>query len=408
MLRHFISKIHRTINIPSRGVSRASCEDFYWLKVVWLSIKPTHALYRDTGLLTVYMDVQRNPGPQGELERVSAASGLAEGRLSHSSQDGVTRLSFIREKLIFLPSKAGYSVKHLPLNVQHKLRDLQILKYRGKRGGKRKEALTRTRIPTRITYRISSTRSCKRSYTNLRLLKRVSNTKQYHMPTILSTIIHVLSNKVDELQQVASLNKAQVICLTETWLSSNIQNMAVTLPGYSIFRSDRVNRDGDGVCAYISNSILCKWLADYHHCNVESLWLSLRPHSLPRNVSIILLGIIYHSTACREPENQVLCEHIQIVVDTFLAKYNNAMVIITGDFNPTSTHLDLSRIAGPNNLKQMVNFYTRDSGILDCFFRNRASLFELSRLSKIAASDHYVILANASLKRLPTQLARSS
>ena len=206
---------------------------------------------------------------------------------------------------------------------------------------------------------------------------------------------------MDELQQVASLNKARVICLTETWLSSNIQDMAFTIPDYSIFRSDRVNRDAGGVCAYISNSIPCKRLADYnyHLCNVEPLWLSLRPHSLPRNVSTILLGIIYHSTACREPENQVLCEHIQRVVDSFLTKYNNAMVIITGDFNPASTRLDLSRISRPNNLKQMVNFYTRDSGMLDCFFRNRASLFELSRLPKIAASDHYVILANCSLPK---------
>ena len=259
----------------------------------------------------------------------------------------MTRLSYTREKLIFLRSKVGYSVKHLPLNALHKLRDLQILKYRGKRGEKKKKkALTRISIPTRITQRISSTRSCKRSHTNLRPLKRVSNAKQHHIPTILSTNIRVLSNKVDALQQVASLNKAQVIFL---WLSSNIQNTDVMIPGYSSFRSDRVNRDGGGVCAYISNSIPCKRVADYDHCDVESLWLSLRPHSLPRNVSIILLGIIYHSTACREPENHVLCEHIQTVVDTFLAKYNNAMVIITGDFNLTSTRLDLSRISGPNN-----------------------------------------------------------
>ena len=33
-------------------ISRVSCEDFYWLKIVWLSIKLTHALYRDTGPLT--------------------------------------------------------------------------------------------------------------------------------------------------------------------------------------------------------------------------------------------------------------------------------------------------------------------------------------------------------------------
>ena len=74
--------------------------------------------------LTVCMDVQRNPGPQCEPERVFAVSGLAEGRLSHLSQDGVTRLSHTREKLIFLRSKAGYSVKHLPLNGPNNLKQM--------------------------------------------------------------------------------------------------------------------------------------------------------------------------------------------------------------------------------------------------------------------------------------------
>ena len=48
--------------------------------------------------LTVCMDVHGNPGLQGELERVSAVSGLPEGRLSHLSQDGMTLLSFTHEK----------------------------------------------------------------------------------------------------------------------------------------------------------------------------------------------------------------------------------------------------------------------------------------------------------------------
>ena len=32
-----------------------SCEDFYWLKIVWLSIKLTHALYRDTDPLKILL-----------------------------------------------------------------------------------------------------------------------------------------------------------------------------------------------------------------------------------------------------------------------------------------------------------------------------------------------------------------
>ena len=37
--------------------------------------------------------------------------------------------------------------------------------------------------------------------------------------------------------------------------------------------------------------------------------------------------------------------------------------------------------------------------MLDCFFTNRAGLFDLTRLPKIAASDHYVILANPTLSQ---------
>ena len=57
--------------------------------------------------LTVFMDVHGNLGLLGELETVSAVYGLEEGRLSHLLQDGMTRLSFTRDKLIFLCSKAS-------------------------------------------------------------------------------------------------------------------------------------------------------------------------------------------------------------------------------------------------------------------------------------------------------------
>lgn len=161
-----------------------------------------------------------------------------------------------------------------------------------------------------------------------------------------------MSNKTDELHQVTLLNKSSVLCVTEIWLTPSIPNSAISIPGYTIFRKDRHNQTGGGVCAYISNKIPCKRLTEYDQDGVESLWISRRPNSLPR--SIILLGIVYHSTANREMENIELRDHIQVIVDNFLNKYPNALVIITGDFNPTSTGLDLNSIAKPNQLKQLV------------------------------------------------------
>ena len=77
------------------------------------------------------------------------------------------------------------------------------------------------------------------------------------------------------------------------------------------------------------------------------------------------------------------------------------MVILTGDFNPTSTGLDPKLICNPNGLKQLVTFLTRDSGILDWFCTNRPKLFALHQLPKMGASDHYTVLARPTIDPLP-------
>ena len=71
------------------------------------------------------------------------------------------------------------------------------------------------------------------------------------------------------------------------------------------------------------NNIPCKHLIDYEENEVESIWLSLRSHLLPRNVIDILLGVVYHSTANKEEDGDKLGEHIQSNIDDFLVKYPN-------------------------------------------------------------------------------------
>ena len=84
-------------------------------------------------------------------------------------------------------------------------------------------------------------------------------------------------------------------------------------------------------------------------------------------------------------------------------KHPNAVVIVTGDFNPTSTGLDPKSICIPNHHKQLVTLYTRDTGILDWLFTNRPHLVDLQRLPKVAASDHYTILARSTVTSPPKQ-----
>jgi hypothetical protein len=97
------------------------------------------------------------------------------------------------------------------------------------------------------------------------------------MPTVLSANVRGIAKKVDEIQQVAELNNVNAICITESWLSPNVPDSSVVIPGYNLFPKDRVNTTGGRVCIYLNNTIPCKRLEQCNEDGVESVWISMRP-----------------------------------------------------------------------------------------------------------------------------------
>jgi hypothetical protein len=83
--------------------------------------------------------------------------------------------------------------------------------------------------------------------------------------------------------------------------------------------------------------------------------------------------------------------HVQNNFDSLLFKEPNALVLLTGDFNPSSTGLKIKY------------FKTRDSAILDWLLKNRPKLIEVSRLPKVGSSDHCTILAKPNIAISPKQ-----
>ena len=138
----------------------------------------------------------------------------------------------------------------------------------------------------------------------------MSSLKSY-LPSFLISNVRSLVSKVDELATVALVNDVDMICITETWLSSSIPDSLISLPNFVLFRNDRTFSSGGGVCIYINNYITCRRLEDFENPSIESLWLSVRPRRLPRSISIILLAVIYHSTSSDFNENSDLYSHIQ-------------------------------------------------------------------------------------------------
>ena len=70
--------------------------------------------------------------------------------------------------------------------------------------------------------------------------------------------LNILSvrNKIDELRLFLHHNDFDILCLSETWLTSNIDNNEVYINGYDICRLDRKGTQGRGVLCYIKSTIV--------------------------------------------------------------------------------------------------------------------------------------------------------
>ena len=75
------------------------------------------------------------------------------------------------------------------------------------------------------------------------------------IPKILLTNIQSLKPKVDKLSITAAIQNEDIICITETWLSDEIETNFVNIPGYCILRKDRKTKRGGGTTMYIKGGL---------------------------------------------------------------------------------------------------------------------------------------------------------
>jgi len=57
--------------------------------------------------------------------------------------------------------------------------------------------------------------------------------------------------KIDALHAVVSVEETDVVCIVETWLSNDIDDIEIEIPRYDVVHNDR-NQHGGGVCIYTS------------------------------------------------------------------------------------------------------------------------------------------------------------
>ena len=97
-----------------------------------------------------------------------------------------------------------------------------------------------------------------------------------------------MSNLLDELYGVVKSCKAGIVFLT--WLSDSRLESVLRFDGVC-FRNDIYDRHGGGVCVYVDSCFPGTLMTEP---DIEAVWILVRPFRLPRCVSNILVGVMYH------------------------------------------------------------------------------------------------------------------
>ncbi len=171
---------------------------------------------------------------------------------------------------------------------------------------------------------------------------------KYNISSLLSANVRSLVLKIDDLQSVCNTNNVDIMALSETWLKPTMPDEPYRLSGLvGPVRNDRVNRQEGGVAVYINANFSFKHWSHLSEPDLETIWITLRPPHLPREIPMIVLGVLYHQPSSKDSP---LTQHIHKCLDAILSKHPDAGIILTGDLN----HLRTNSIMLSYNLRQTV------------------------------------------------------
>jgi len=208
--------------------------------------------------------------------------------------------------------------------------------------------------------------------------------------------------KLDEINLLLDDHQIDILCLSETWLSSNILDTFLIFPGYQLIREDRVARRGGGVAILLRNEIRSERLNLRDNANgpLETLWLSLTwPGGRPTTV-----GVAY-----RPPDSPVTASLNQLRKQLRAALCTGKPVFLLGDLNfnilsPTSPEVRrYTNIIDDLNMSQLVNQPTHllpTPTALDHVITNHRNPPPAVAVLPDSISDHQPVIITASLGRI--------
>ena len=142
-----------------------------------------------------------------------------------------------------------------------------------------------------------------------------------------------LAPRLNEVCHLLDSERLEILCVTETWLSEEVLDAVLLVPGYRLFRCDRPGgRRGGGVAILVSDELRVTRLHDTGDggCGVEALWLSV----CGAGRTAVVVGAIY-----RPPGALTVRLRGAIRAQMEVALGTGKPVFVLGDFKGTCSTL---------------------------------------------------------------------
>ena len=212
--------------------------------------------------------------------------------------------------------------------------------------------------------------------------------EHFFVPAFMLSNVMSLSPKIDEVRVTICNANMDFVCITESWLKNHIDDNFVSVSGYNIIRRDREAFDHGGICMYVRDSMRYDVLSNIMNESFEVLWVKTRPKRLPRGISSLIVGTVYHPPGASDP---LILDYLYESLSTIEALFPDCGLILLGDFNK----LNCTRLQNAFRLKQIVPFATRGQSKLDLILTNLSAFYDVpKKLPPFGLSDHDTVVVH--------------
>lgn len=130
-----------------------------------------------------------------------------------------------------------------------------------------------------------------------------------------------IRNKLDELKDLMSSQRIDILGVQETWLDNEVTDHMVAVDGYTLHRLDRPWRRGGGVCIYYRDEVSCRVRKDLEIAGMEATWIEIGSKNK------LFFGCVY-----RPPQEAVtFWEQLDDLLSN--GDLRSHRIVLVGDFN---------------------------------------------------------------------------